>query len=601
MQLAAHAASAAGLERVLLISRHGERERLVKHSTTLHEHSTGEGGPALTLDGLDRVHHTGAMLRARYLEPATCGDRCLLNFDAQQPDHTYAESSGLARTLGTATVLLQGLVPDFARAASPSGVPQPLPVYSRHDADDYLLRGYANGKCPALAVGLDAQQQEFADKEAATASLRADLGGALSESADALGVPLDSSGAVPLRDAFNAYDALATSTPSLVSASRLAEAEALAAWTESRRFGVRGGGVLCGGAMLAEAVSRLTAGLGAPSAVPSTEVPGANASSVPRLSFFSAHYPLMLCTLAALGLGADSGHAEDAWLGERLLGLGSVLAFELHGGDHRYSGDSGDHRVERRLELHYYDGSGGSSPSDGLLVPRTGMAADEAHSLPTPPLAPLSPLAATGGWRQLRLPCAGGLSCTAPAELLAATQATRLPNASSWCAACANTAMAACRAAALAASAGYQAVEGWREGGDGGECVAADGLLTTWQVWACLAALLAAALLASLLLPSRGSRACSTLAQEAATSRPQLAVVRAHPVPALVTAPTSDRNASASSTALGRTNAAAEQTARDDKRWWQEPRLKCRGGGISSPEFMGSELTDEDAAATSAV
>ena len=64
------------LQQLILISRHGERERLFKHHN-LSEAGGPEGGPSLTVAGLEHVSRVGAALRARYLAPETCGDRCL--------------------------------------------------------------------------------------------------------------------------------------------------------------------------------------------------------------------------------------------------------------------------------------------------------------------------------------------------------------------------------------------------------------------------------------------------------------------------------------------------------------------------------------------
>ena len=103
------------LQQLILISRHGERERLFKHHN-LSEAGGPEGGPSLTVAGLEHVSRVGAALRARYLAPETCGDRCLtgeLGRGRFAPHELHAESSGLARTLGTAEVLLRSLADPF--------------------------------------------------------------------------------------------------------------------------------------------------------------------------------------------------------------------------------------------------------------------------------------------------------------------------------------------------------------------------------------------------------------------------------------------------------------------------------------------------------
>ena len=144
----------------MLIGRHGERERLSKHPTSLAEGS--DGGPSLTAAGVEHIARVGAALRERYLSPESCGDHCLngaLGAGGFSPDELRADSSGLARTLGTAEVLLNALVPPAVRGS------MPIAVYSRPDAEDWLLRGYT--QCPALAeqIGTWHASADFAAKD----------------------------------------------------------------------------------------------------------------------------------------------------------------------------------------------------------------------------------------------------------------------------------------------------------------------------------------------------------------------------------------------------------------------------------------------------
>ena len=138
------------LQQLVLIQRHGERERLFKHQNL--SESGIAGGAALTVAGLEHISSVGAALRARYLAPDTCGVRCLageLGRGRWAAHELHAQSSGLARTLGTAEIMLSSLVPPAVRGGLP------IPVYSRPDAEDLLLRGYAGGKCPMLTARLD--------------------------------------------------------------------------------------------------------------------------------------------------------------------------------------------------------------------------------------------------------------------------------------------------------------------------------------------------------------------------------------------------------------------------------------------------------------
>ena len=324
----------ATLERVVLVSRHGIRERLVKHHTHLGEAGGTriEGGPALTDDGLLHLSRVGAVLRELYLAPACASvGTCLADpddDDGLDGHEIRAESSGLARTLGTANVLLQSLAPPPTASLH---VQRPVPVYSQPDSSDYLLRGYAGGKCAAFTAAIRAWQTTAAyrAKEAESVSLRAEVAAVLLAAGRATDLELSvnpgtASRAVPLRDWWNAYDALATADAPLLPAATMRRAEALLAWLEAHKFGQAVGGSLCGGALLAAILDRLTAPLAGPGRS------DGNAGSGPRLVFYSAHYPTLLCLLSSLGISADSGEAADSWLAEQLLGEGSVLAFELH-------------------------------------------------------------------------------------------------------------------------------------------------------------------------------------------------------------------------------------------------------------------------------
>ena len=207
------------LQQLVLISRHGERERLFKHHNL--SESGPEGGAALTAAGLEHISRVGATLRTRYLTPETCGARCLigeLGRGRWAAHELHAESSGLARTLGTAEVMLHSLVPPTVRGGLP------IPVYSRADPDDFLLRSYAGGKCPMLAERISEfrTSARFGAKEEATRELRAEVGRALpSDWAE----PLVDGGAVRLRDMWNAFDALETAPSPLLPAETLARAE----------------------------------------------------------------------------------------------------------------------------------------------------------------------------------------------------------------------------------------------------------------------------------------------------------------------------------------------------------------------------------------
>ena len=376
------------LERVVLVSRHGERERLFKHHTSLAEH-TGMGGPPLTQRGVEHVARVGAALRARYILPETCSqtETCLMGtlgtggFAAHE---LHAESSGLARTLSTASVLLDGLVPPSARRMGGAVAPA-IPVYSGEEREDMLLRGYA--KCPALSSRIQAWHgsAEFARKSAETAPLRAEVGSALG----AAGARLSSFEAhdgtpVPLSDWFNAHESL-RHLHAPVPPATLVASERLVAWLESHKFGMKNAGSLCGGALLGDVARRLDA-----------------SDPAPSLVYYSAHYPTLLCLLGAANVSVDSGDASDGWLQQRLLPTGSVLAFELS-----------------------------LAPQPTVTLSHFELPAD-------------APPASLGAWRVLR-------RWPLRAVQDWATR-VKPDGAADWCVRCANTEASACRAALLDAS-----------------------------------------------------------------------------------------------------------------------------------------------------
>ena len=424
------------LQFVVLISRHGERERLVKHHTSLNE----QDDPALRRSGLPTIAAVGHHLRAKYLDEATCGDSCVIEITGNDfvPHATRAESSGFARTLGTAETLLSSLFPAEARGLPPL----PLPIYAHKNSEDALLRGYA--QCPLLASGLEAWRATpaYRAKENSTLALRRALGRALVASgaaADATrtrtpskpgepvatrrtsralassdddlasehevvhAVELDADHAVPLRDVWNAFDALVTAVGTNVTeASTLAGAASLSAWLEAHKFGrAVGGARACGGALLGEISRRLAN----PPPVNAADGSSSDATQQ-RLVYYSAHYPTMLCLLSALGISVDSEHPdEDSWLGTDVLPLSSVLAIELHAP----MPPATDSTLRLRfLDPSRLDASNGTEDS----------------------------------WRTLRLPCPGG-ECAIPSQLplLTSDGAAALPphDASAWRAACGAT------------------------------------------------------------------------------------------------------------------------------------------------------------------
>lgn len=386
---------ASALERVVLVSRHGERQRLVKDALTQQEEGA-VGGPLLTATGAAAEKALGQLLRQRYTRPGGCTDRCLngqVGNGVYAQDEVHAESSGLARTLQSAYALHAGLFPQGSvESSGGEAVQVPLPVYSRPTGEDFILRGYT--MCTAQARNLEAWQSspEFLTKASETKAFR-------SRMAQLLGrVNISEDGtAAPLADWWNTYDEIAVAaqapTGSAVNASDLQEAETLAAWLEAVKFGPKLAGTKCGGALLHEVGLRLLDEVKYPDL---------------RLTHFSAHYATMLCLLSALGVPDYT--ATDSWIRQELLGLSSVLAFEV----------AKIGTGERVVGLYYWPGPDSSTTTETTET--------------------------TESWRLVQLPCGdpAGRCSTKQFESIVARRG--LGSLKAWCTACDNFELKLCAA-----------------------------------------------------------------------------------------------------------------------------------------------------------
>lgn len=392
------------LEKVVIITRHGERERLVKHSHVLVESSD----PPLSLGGLHDVAKLGAAMRSRYFVPGCTQTSTCLGDNEEVMDTVRAESSGLARTLGTAQALMRSLLPDPLRATAAGLALLPTPVYSRLDGQDTLLRAYT--KCPAHArrIARWHSSEEFGTKAADSLELRRKVHAALDKFLPPGELPPSvEDGATPLRDWWNAYDALDVAINANASdvagagdgspadeelRALLPAAMQLAAWVEARKFGAELASNTCGSALLRDILKAISSPTG------------------PKLRHYSSHYPTMLCALTSLGLSVDSGSADDTWLGDHLLPTGSALALEVN--------------------------------SSGLVRLYFWHANDVLDAVPG---------AHPKGWTRLMQPCGpdGQRSEWCSRVGFAGSVASRvLATDADWCRACDNTQLDVCRAAA---------------------------------------------------------------------------------------------------------------------------------------------------------
>jgi hypothetical protein len=391
------------LDQVFIVTRHGERERLVKHSHVLVESSD----PPLSLGGLHDMAKLGAAMTNRYFAPGCTETSTCLGDSKEVMDTVRAHSSGLARTIGTALALMQALHPDASRE-SLSGLAMPIPVYSRLDSQDTMIRAYT--KCAAHAERIDEwhDSDEFVAKEADSMPLRQEVHAALVKALPHGELPSSvEDGATPLRDWWNAYDALDVAINANATAvadgspagadlaelrALLPETRRLAAWVEARKFGTALASNTCGSSLLRDIASVIASPTGR------------------KLHHYSAHYPTMLCALTSLGLSVDSGADSAAWLGDHLLPTGSALALEVSSND------------EIKLFFWHEDEPLDADP-DG------------------PPM----------GWNLMPHPCGpgGALSASCTRAGFAQSVGSRvLATDADWCRACDNTQLDVCQVAA---------------------------------------------------------------------------------------------------------------------------------------------------------
>jgi len=230
--------------------------------------------------------------------------------------------------------------------------------------------------------------------------LRHDVHSALSLILPPEDLPEPIDGATPLRDWWNAFDALNVAlnngSRSIGSpirnelSSLLTEARKLVSWLEARKFGRELTSATCGSSILRKISEAI-----------------ANAEDGMRLYYYSAHYPTILCTLSALGIAVDSGDSADDWLGRHLLPTGSALVLEVNS----------DNEVE--LLLWYDEDEFGAN---------------------------LETLSA--GWRPLRTPCGSGGTNDTHCHIddfRAHVNSQVLASDAEWCSACKNVDLDVCK------------------------------------------------------------------------------------------------------------------------------------------------------------
>ena len=311
------------LIQVHIVTRHGERHRLFKHSSTLSENSSltnswdrwripretsspNSNGPELTLRGKEQLLHAGQQLRARYLDPCLPAQGCLRCAETPTPSDVYAVSTDFDRTLVSMQALLLGLYP---LNASNGPLPPLVPVHTVNKQDDITLRAYS--LCPAFKALAKqwANSSAFRAKEAELQAFLAALNGSFPEY----------EGRITLADFWNFYDWTMVQRADdpewmapLTDSKMWDDIQKIADWTETSRYGLQTAGRILGGAFVTQLVTAMGWAV-------------ANSTSgrwPPRcLYLYSAHYPTLLGILAAL---------EASPAPSTLPTYGAWLALELH-------------------------------------------------------------------------------------------------------------------------------------------------------------------------------------------------------------------------------------------------------------------------------
>ena len=335
------------LEQVHVITRHGARTMNPKDSDTLAE----QGGVTLTAMGQQQLYDLGVWLQNEYIDelgdPQTDGVRSLQYYN---PNFHHFEASNLDRTLTSANALAKGLFPGTMRASgshkmdpsdplyeetvlfeSPAAVP--IPVYTTgSDINDVTLQAFKN--CPEFQRRLKKDlypSAEWKSLETQYEDLLVKLARWFPEMAE--------DGKVPLKEVWNAYDALhvartecfdntATSCEAFLStedvrlaASALTSAdferlEGLTEHTEFLKFGA--------GLDTDPSLGTATAG----------PLGGSNllwkilnrSKGDGHFFLYSANFPLLLGLLSTLQASTDFWNVT----GEKFFEYGSALIVEIH-------------------------------------------------------------------------------------------------------------------------------------------------------------------------------------------------------------------------------------------------------------------------------
>ncbi|KAG7343674.1 histidine phosphatase superfamily branch 2 protein [Nitzschia inconspicua] len=315
------------LKQIHVINRHGSRTMLPKHPDTLIE----KEGATLTPLGQSQLFTMGTWLRQEYSNS--------MDLKYFNPALHLLESTNLDRAISSANSLALGLFPEAQRATgilvedanktlvpalmtSFLETPPAIPVYSIDEDNDVFLRSFRN--CPTFQENLRSLYQTDAWKELEDSSedLLRKLAEIFPENAQ--------EGKVPLKDIWNAYDALNVAVtectedehscdalvpdPSLATAlseQDFAKVELVAHQVEHWKYtGTETAGNLLGSNLLWKILER-----------------AGNGDKEGIFYLYSAHVPTMLGLLGALQAADEFVTATQ---GDRFIDYGHVFVFEVY-------------------------------------------------------------------------------------------------------------------------------------------------------------------------------------------------------------------------------------------------------------------------------
>jgi Histidine phosphatase superfamily (branch 2) len=305
------AIATAELKQIHVVTRHGARFPLTKDAGNLTEGTPG----TLTPKGIRLTFGLGLWLRFRY-------DAFIPRY---MPWNSWVVSSQFDRTVVSANSILAGFFGDDFSAALPVAN---VPVFTLSADHDVTIRAY--DKCQAFLDTLETiyQSKEWNDTQAYNGAFLRRLA-----AIENFQEYVAESGEIPLTEVWNVYDAIKVAKEECANATSetcsslvepelkdiLSDAEwetlqSLVRKTETWRYSSSASGRYVGRNLLLQILDRMAAQKGDDVTVP---------NGGGQFYLYSAHYPVLMGLLAAMG----KGQVESR---EVIPNYAAALIFELH-------------------------------------------------------------------------------------------------------------------------------------------------------------------------------------------------------------------------------------------------------------------------------